>query len=163
MRRQEAASTCDFTATRWSKNAILSVRRGIWAKRRFGGEWLALGILVLLFGACSGGKPDIDVATTRHDFGPVKQGTVVTTEIAVRNSGEKELKIESVATSCGCTSAQVKPKAIPPGGEGKLFVRYDSGSHPDEGPIERHVYIASNDPEKAEVDIIITADVEPPT
>lgn len=163
MRRQETASACDFITMRGNKIAVLVARRGIRAKRRCGGEWLVLGILVLLFGACSGGKPDIAVATTRHDFGPVKQGAVVTTEIAVRNSGEKELKIESVATSCGCTSAQVKPKTIPSGGEGKLYVRYDSGSHPDKGPIERHVYIASNDPQKAEVDIIITADVQPPT
>jgi len=132
------------------------------AKLRFSGELLALSILVLLLGGCAGGKPDIAVATKRHDFGQVKQGDVVSTEIAVRNTGNKELKIESVATSCGCTSAQVKPKIIPSGGEGKLVIRYDSGSHPDKGPIERHIYIASNDPEKAEVDIIITAEVQPP-
>jgi len=132
------------------------------ANRRFSGGLLALTILVLLLGGCVGGKPDIGVATTRHDFGRVKQGDVVTTEIVVRNSGNKELRIESVATSCGCTSAQVKPKIIASGGEGKLVVRYDSGSHPDKGPIERHVYIASNDPEKAEVDVVITADVQPP-
>jgi hypothetical protein len=107
-------------------------------------------------------RPNIAVDTTRHDFGQIKQGDVVTAEIAVRNSGQKELKIESVATSCGCTSAQVKPKIIPSGGEGKLLVRYNSGTHPDKGPIERHVYIASNDPEKAEVDITITAEVQPP-
>ncbi|MDP2607090.1 MAG: DUF1573 domain-containing protein [Deltaproteobacteria bacterium] len=132
------------------------------AKLRFSGELLALSILVLLLGGCAGGKPDIAVATKRHDFGQIKQGDVVSTEIAVRNTGNKELKIESVATSCGCTSAQVKPKIIPSGGEGKLVIRYDSGSHPDKGPIERHIYIASNDPEKAEVDIIITAEVQPP-
>jgi hypothetical protein len=133
------------------------------AKRRFSGEPLVLSILVLLLGGCAGGKPEIAVARDRHDFGQVKQGDVVTTELTVRNTGKKELKIESVATSCGCTSAQVKPKIIPSGGEGKLFIRYDSGSHPDKGPIERHVYIASNDPEKAEVDITITADVQSPT
>jgi hypothetical protein len=133
------------------------------AKRRFSGEPLVLSILVLLLGGCAGGKPEIAVARDRHDFGQVKQGDVVTTELTVRNTGKKELKIESVATSCGCTSAQVKPKIIPSGGEGRLFIRYDSGSHPDKGPIERHVYIASNDPEKAEVDITITADVQSPT
>ena len=136
--------------------------RETFAKRQSGSGLLALTILVLLLAGCAGGKPNIAVATQRHDFGRVKQGAVVTTEIAVRNSGKKELKIESVATSCGCTSAQLKPKNIPSGGEGKLFIRYDSGSHPDKGPIERHIYIASNDPEKAEVDILITADVQPP-
>ncbi len=138
-------------------------KRTFWAKHRLSGELLALSFLVLLLGGCAGGKPDIAVETKRHDFGPVKQGDVVTTEIAVRNTGNKQLKIESVATSCGCTSAQVTPKIIPSGGEGTLLIRYDSGSHPDKGPIERHVYIASNDPEKSEVDILITADVQSPT
>lgn len=143
------------------RHVILQERK-ILNKRRFSVEFLSLSILILLLSGCAGGKPDIVVDTKRHDFGQVKQGDVVTTEIKVRNSGKKELKIESVATSCGCTSAQVKPKIIPSGGEGKLVIRYDSGSHPDKGPIERHVYIASNDPEKAEVDIIITAEVQPP-
>lgn len=129
---------------------------------RFRGELLALSLAVLLIGGCASGKPDITVAAKRHDFGRIKQGSVVTAEIAVRNSGNRELKIESVATSCGCTSAQVKPKVIPSGGEGKLLIRYDSGVHPDKGPIERHVYIASNDPEKAEVEVIVTAEVQPP-
>ena len=132
------------------------------AKNRFRGELLAMSIVVLLVGGCASGKPDIAVAAKRHDFGRIKQGAVVTAEIAVRNSGNKELKIESVATSCGCTSAQVKPKIIPSGGEGKLLIRYDSAVHPDKGPIERHVYIASNDPEKAEVEVIVTAEVQPP-
>lgn len=132
-------------------------------KRHFSRELLAVSILVLLLGACVGGKPDIAVATKRHDFGQIKQGDVVSAEIAVRNTGNKELKIESVATSCGCTSAQVEPKIIPSGGEGKLLIRYDSGAHPDKGPIERHVYVASNDPENAEVDILIIADVQSPT
>lgn len=144
------------------RRQMMSQERNFFVKLRLTGKLLALSILVLLLGGCAGGKPDLVVATKQHDFGEIKQGDVVTTEIQVRNSGKKDLKIESVATSCGCTSAQVKPKIIPSGGEGKLFIRYDSGSHPDKGPIERHIYIASNDPEKAEVDIVITADVQPP-
>lgn len=130
---------------------------------RLNEQLLALSVLLLLLGGCTGGKPEIAVATKRHDFGPIKQGDIVTTELTVRNVGKKELKIESVATSCGCTSAQLKPKTIPSGGVGRLFIRYDSGSHPDKGPIERHIYIASNDPKTAEVDVLITADVQPPT
>ena len=129
---------------------------------RLNEQLLAVSIFLLLLGGCLGGKPGIAVSTKRYDFGQIKQGDVVTTELTVRNIGNKELKIESVATSCGCTSAQLKPKIIPSGGVGKLFIRYDSGSHPDKGPIERHIYIASNDPDKAEVDVVITADVQPP-
>jgi hypothetical protein len=136
--------------------------KNFWAKLRFRRSLLALSLLVVLLGGCAGRKPEISVATKRHDFGLIKQGDVVTAEIAVRNLGNRELKIESVATSCGCTSAEVNPKNISSGSEGKLFVRYNSGAHPDKGPIERHVYIASNDPENTEVDILLTADVRAP-
>jgi len=126
--------------------------------------WL-IGTVVLVVSvltACGGGQPDITVAALRHDFGQVKQGQVVTTEIPMRNAGRGDLKIEAVSTSCGCTTAEVQPEVIPPGGEGRLIIHYDSGAHPDKGPVQRHVYIASNDPAKAEVEVIITADVQPP-
>lgn len=127
--------------------------------------WLIGGVMflgVFAFAACGSGQPDIAVAATRHDFGPVKQGEVATAEIPLRNAGKSDLKIEAVSTSCGCTSAEVQPQIIPPGTEGRLLIRYDSGAHPDSGPVQRHIYIASNDPDQAEVEVIITADVQPP-
>jgi hypothetical protein len=122
------------------------------------GEVTGVGLLLLVLGGCGGGQADIAVAATRHDFGQVKQGDVVTTEIVLRNTGKEELKIEAVSTSCGCTSAQVKPEIILPGSEGKLLVRYDSGAHPDKGHVRRHIYIASN-AIKREVEVIVTANV----
>jgi hypothetical protein len=130
-------------------------------KVRLIGGVVTLGVLVLA--ACGRGQPDITVASARHDFGQVEQGQVVATEIAMRNTGKSDLTIEAVSTSCGCTTAQVEPKVIPPGGEGRLIIRYDSGVHPDSGRVRRHVYIASNDPSKKEVEVIITADVQPPS
>ena len=122
-------------------------------------QMLATGILALLLGGCDAGAPDISVAVKRHDFGRVKQGEIVTTEIDMRNLGKKDLKIEAVSTSCGCTAAKVKPEVIPPGDTGKLLVTYNSGAHPDKGYVQRHIYIASNDPDEAEVEVIIVANV----
>ncbi len=127
--------------------------------------WLIVGVTmvgVLLLTACARGQPDIAVAATRHDFGLIKQGEVAKAEIAIRNAGNSDLKIEAVSTSCGCTTAEVQPEVIPPGGQSRLIIRYDSGAHPDSGPVQRHIYIASNDPDEAEVEVIITADVQPP-
>jgi hypothetical protein len=127
--------------------------------------WLigvAVVFAVSVLAACGRGQPDIALAATRHDFGRVKQGKVVATEIPMRNAGTQDLKIEAVSTSCGCTTAQVQPEVIPPGGEGRLIIHYDSGAHPDKGQVQRHIYIASNDPDEAEVEVIITADVQPP-
>ncbi len=117
---------------------------------------------VWLLTAYGSGQPDIVVGANRHDFGQVKQGDVVTAEIAVHNNGTGDLTIDAVSTSCGCTTVQVQPEVIPPSGEGRLFIQYDSGAHPDKGSVQRHIYIASNDPNKTEVEIIITAYVQPP-
>jgi len=122
----------------------------------------ALAVSVLLLAACIGGQPHVEVDVTRHDFGAIPQGEVATVQIPVRNTGKADLKIESVSTSCGCTTADVQPTVIPPGGEGTLTIRYDSGSHPDTGKIRRDVFVATNDPDEQEVVVIITADVQPP-
>jgi hypothetical protein len=127
--------------------------------------WLIGGVMTLgvfVLAACGRGQPDIAVAIALHDFGQVTQGQVVSTEIAMRNAGSGDLTIEAVSTSCGCTTAQIQPGVIPAGGEGKLIIRYDSGAHPDSGRVRRHIYIASNDPAKKEVEVIITADVQVP-
>jgi len=130
-------------------------------------SWLRLlGILataLLVLAGCGGRQPDIAVATDHYDFGTIQQGDVVTTEIPVRNTGQADLEIEAVSTSCGCTTARVEPTTIPPGGEGRLIIQYDSGVHPDSGPMLRYVYIASNDPDEPEVEIRVTVQVQPPT
>jgi len=115
-----------------------------------------------LIAGCSSGQPAIEVPQTSYNFGQVQQGEVVTIELPVRNVGQKELRIESVSTSCGCTSAEVEPMTIPPQGEGTLTIRYNSGLHPDKGPIFRIVYITSNDPERPEVQVEIRGEVKAP-
>jgi len=124
---------------------------------------IALVLLGVLAAGCGRGKPDIELPTASYDWGQVAQGDVVTVELPVRNAGSGDLHIESVTTSCGCTSASAEPEVIPPGGEGTLTVRYDSGVHPDEGPIMRLIYIASDDPDEPEAQVEVRADVLPPT
>ena len=121
------------------------------------------GVLLLgLLAGCQGGQPAIDLPQTEHNFGEVQQGEVATVQLPVRNAGQKELHIESVATSCGCTSARVEPMTIPPDGEATLTINYNSGLHPDKGPIYRIVYIASDDPQMPEATVEIRADVKAP-
>ena len=117
---------------------------------------------LLALAACGRSKPDIDVEVTQHDFGVIEQGTIAQVKIPVRNTGDAELRIEAVVTSCGCTSATLVPQVIPPGGEGTLEIRYNSGLHPDEGEIRRDVFILSNDPDESEVVITLTATVKAP-
>ena len=88
-------------------------------------------------------------------------GEVVTRKVTVRNSGNEELVIEAVSTSCGCTQATLEPMAIPPDENGTLRIVFDSGAHSEEltGALMRQVFIASNDPEQPEAVLEFEANI----
>jgi hypothetical protein len=125
---------------------------------------LAVLNVAILLAACSPGVASIELDQTEVDIGSVVNGEIVTLEIQVSNLGEAELVIESVSTSCGCTSAEVVPAIIPPGEQGLLLIRFDSGAHgPEEtGPVLRQIFIASNDPDELETEVRIRAEIMPP-
>ena len=124
---------------------------------------ITISIIATLLAACAGGSPRLSLTEKEVDLGQVVNGEVVEIELPIQNTGEGELVIEAVSTSCGCTSAEVQPTIIAPGGEGVLHIEYDSGAHgPDEtGPVMRQIFIASNDPDQPEAQVRITAEVLP--
>lgn len=129
---------------------------------------LAVGIALLLLAAAlaaCGGAPELVLDRELLDLGQVVNGEIRTVEVPVRNAGKGTLVIEALSTSCGCTSATVDPMAIEPGQSGILHIRFDSGAHGPEanGPVTRQVFIASNDPERPEVEFRFQADVVPPS
>ena len=120
--------------------------------------------LLLLAGwlltACSP-PPVIDVDTTL-DMGTVVKGDLAVAGLSVLNRGESPLTVYRVSTSCGCTKATLTPMTIPPGGEARLRVEYDSGAHEEDiGTITRSVFISSDDPDEEDVQIKLTVNVKP--
>ncbi len=91
-------------------------------------------------------------------------GEVVTRKVTVRNSGNEELVIEAVSTSCGCTQPTLEPMAIPPDENGTLRIVFDSEAHGEEltGALMRQVFIASNDPEQPEAVLEFEPNILPP-
>ncbi|NIS81065.1 MAG: DUF1573 domain-containing protein [Anaerolineales bacterium] len=126
--------------------------------------WIVLSLISYLMVSCAGGAPNLILSELEVDLGEVVNGEVRTLEIPIRNAGDEALVIEAVTTSCGCTSARVEPATIRPGGAGTLIVTYDSGAHGPEanGLFVRQVFIASNDPDQAEAEFRIIAEVLPP-
>ncbi len=121
---------------------------------------LLLALAAFLAAACAPAAPDIDVVGD-HDIGTVAKGARAVADIPVRNLGDAPLTVVAVSTSCGCTKASLTPMTIAPGGEGRLHVEYDSGAHvEDVGPIERFVFISSDDPDEDEVEIRFRVVVE---
>jgi hypothetical protein len=122
------------------------------------GFLLIMGILLV---ACGFTQPVIAVDITNFDFGEVVNGEIATHDFIVRNEGNAPLTVESVITTCGCTTATLEPMTIPAGESGVLHVAFDSGAHgPDlTGEIIRQVFLASNDPDQPEVVVEIVAKV----
>ena len=139
-------------------------RLGVPKRRAALGLALLVGLSTLL-AACSSGEPDILLEEEQLDLGPVQNGEVRSFEVGVVNQGSRDLVIEAVSTSCGCTSARVIPTTLGPGESGSLQVTFDSGAHgPEElGPVLKQVFIASNDPDQPELEFRLTADILPPS
>jgi len=99
----------------------------------------------------------------------------VETSITIKNAGQQDLIVDSLSTSCGCTTVSVVnngqegpvfgagtlPKSwsttIRPGETAELRIYYDPNVHKDaRGPMMREVYISSNDP----IDPVVKASIE---
>jgi hypothetical protein len=72
------------------------------------------------------GTPKIEFDKTSHDFGEVVQGEKVGWFFTFTNTGDAPLLIRRASATCGCTVPEYNKEPIPPGGEGKLKVVYDS-------------------------------------
>ena len=115
----------------------------------------------LLLAACTPKQPQITLETENFDFGDVVNGDIVSQDLVVRNEGNEPLVVETVSTSCGCTTATLEPMNIPAGGTATLRVEFDSGAHgPDlTGQVIRQIFLSSNDPQRPEAIVEFSANI----
>lgn len=117
-------------------------------------------LLMLALAGCSGGTPQAAVSPADYDFGQIGPDNPVTTTFVVNNPGNGPLQIESVATSCGCTTAQISSQTIAPGASADLTVTFDPQAHAGAiGQFLRYVYLRTNDPATPEVEVEIKVEV----
>jgi hypothetical protein len=76
------------------------------------------------------GAPKLVLDEQFHDFGTVRPTD----------------KVDYTYTTCGCTTAELSSRVIPPGKEAELKVVYDAGFHKVEGEVLRDVILEANDP-----------------
>ena len=122
---------------------------------------IGLILLAVTLTACSigGGTPEAVVSPANYNFGEVGPEPVTTT-FAVSNSGDGPLQIKRVTTSCGCTTAEISSQTVAPGQSADLTVTFDPQAHAGAvGQMVRFVYLRTNDPAAAEVEIQISANV----
>lgn len=151
--------------------------------------FLTAGLIV--FGVVSSGQngggkagaPNIEANPAEYNAGVVsmKNGLVKYT-YKIKNSGDGDLKINGIWTSCMCTTASLKvgdkkspefgmpghqanfvgwSEVMPPGAEGDLEVIFDPNAHGPEavGEAIREIYISSNDSDSSQTKVRFIADV----
>lgn len=126
------------------------------------------------------GIPKIEIIKNEYDAETISMadGEVKHT-YEIRNTGIGDLKIDSIWTSCHCTSARLtvgdktSPKfgmekhrtvqKIAPGQTGFLEVTFDPAYHGSQGTgsVVRAIYLSTNDPENKEMEVKLLAEVIP--
>ena len=88
--------------------------------------------------------PRMHVDKPVFDFGQVEQGDKVTHDFRFTNQGNRDLRVQSVKTSCGCTAAVIAAETIPPGTEGTIQATFDTKRFA--GQKAKDIRVHTNDP-----------------
>ena len=100
----------------------------------------------------------IEFTEKSFNFGDLVEGESVAHTFHFKNTGNKALVITNVEASCGCTEIEYDKKPIPPGGEGKLEVVFDSKGRM--GKQYKIITIFANVPKK-NVELKVIANIKP--
>ncbi len=104
--------------------------------------------------------PELADKNYTYHFGDIPPDRKVERIFTIVNKGTKDLVIQDVSSSCGCTAALVDKDTIPPGGSADILVTYDPRVNKDQGRfITRKVRIRSNDPVVPLAEFTVTANV----
>jgi hypothetical protein len=79
---------------------------------------------------------------TKHNFGFMRQGEIVSHEYEFTNTGDGPLIISECEVACECTKVEFPKEPVAPKAKGKIKVTFDSKSAMDRQ--EREVIVKSN-------------------
>jgi hypothetical protein len=88
--------------------------------------------------------PKIQFAATVFDFERIVGGQMARHDFYFTNTGGSLLRISSVNTSCGCTTAGEWSREVPPGGVGMIPLQFNSGGF--SGAVTKTATVSCNDP-----------------
>lgn len=103
----------------------------------------------------------VDLSGSFYNFGRVNADETVRREFLITNRGQAPLVIQQAYTTCGCTTAEISARVIPPGKAARAVVIFDAGFHNSAGQtVRRGLVLETNDPEHPQVEIWVQARVE---
>ena len=112
---------------------------------------------VTLAADANGPLPEIKMEKNIHDFGNVSPSSNNVCEFKFTNVGKGVLKILDVTKTCGCTPFTLEKKEYLPGESGTLKVSYNAAK--TAGPVTRYLFMKTNDPANAKVELTIKATI----
>ncbi len=71
---------------------------------------------------------EMNVGMSTYDFGKVTRGDTLLHSFKITNSGNKDLTLRRVVTSCDCSVVEFSEDPIPPGETTEIKVRVDTGN-----------------------------------
>lgn len=109
--------------------------------------------ILILTATATFGQAKLSLDKKFYDFGTFKEGPDSTCVFNVTNEGTAPLIIISVTKPCGCTTPTYTQAPIPPGGKGKIVVKYASDGHA--GTFAKRLQVRTNDPKNGYVFITV--------
>ena len=103
------------------------------------------------------GAQTLTFEKTLHDFGDLTGKETVSTTLKYSNTGDQQLVIKNVRTTCGCAAGVPAKTVLEPGEESTVEVSFVAKGK--RGKQRKPITFTSNDPEQREQIIYITANV----
>ena len=97
--------------------------------------------LISLIGHTSSAQAKISFKNETVDYGKIVKGSDGVRVFEFTNTGDAELVVTNVKSSCGCTVPKKPEDPIAPGASGSIEVKYDTNRV---GPIRKTVTVYSN-------------------
>ena len=119
---------------------------------------LATSLALLFITPPALAAPKVSAPKASVDFGNLFQGEKASHTFTFQNAGDAPLLIDKVRSSCGCTAVMVSRKELQPGEQGEIKTTFDSTRF--RGPIEKKVYLYSNDPQQPTLKFTLRATVK---
>ncbi len=110
-------------------------------------NFIIIVISLFLSGSVLGQIGEISFEKTTHDFGQIQMASgLVSYDFVFKNTGNADLKILQVKTSCGCTAPEYPSTNIKPGASQKIKITFNPQGRP--GPFHKSITVVINNPDK---------------
>ena len=98
------------------------------------------------------------------NMGQLQQHEKRSTDVTIENAGLKPIRILSIRSNCGCTTASPEKETLAPGESVTLSISFESGYF--QGKQEKHVYINTDEPTRYQyfvyADVVMPYELVPP-